>query len=116
MSTPVKSPKQSPSFASLDPELQRGRLKFEGRITLLSLAAGFPAVGLCAVLLWYDGYSAQIQWTVDLLLVLLWLGISFNLKTRIIRPLQTLSNILAAAVVAGGEEARLEAVPGDALG
>ena len=96
MSTPVKPPKQSPSFSSLDPELQRGRLKFEGRITLLSLAAGFPAVGLCAFLLWYDGYSAQVQWTIDLFLVLLWLGISFNLKQRIVRPLQTLSNILAA--------------------
>src|ERR1043166_718573 len=96
MSTPVKPPKQSPSFASLDPELQRSRLKFEGRITLLSLAAGFPAVGLCAFLLWFDGYSAQVQWTVDLLLVLLWLGISFNLKTPILRPLPTLSHILPA--------------------
>ncbi|HET7287172.1 MAG TPA: hypothetical protein VFI71_06860, partial [Pyrinomonadaceae bacterium] len=94
MSTPVKPPKQ---FASLDPELRHGyRLKFERRITLLALLAGFPAVGLCALLLWYDGYSAQVQWTIDLLLVLLWLGVSFNLRTRIVRPLQTLSNILAA--------------------
>ena len=91
-----KPPKQSLSFSSLDPELQHKRLKFEGRITLLALAAGFPAVALCAFLLWYDSYSAQIQWTVDLLLTLLWLGIAFNLKTRIVRPLQTLSNILAA--------------------
>ena len=62
-------------------------MRFERRITILALAAGFPAVALAAFLLWYDGYSAQIQWTVDLFLVLLWLGISFNLKQRIVRPL-----------------------------
>src|SRR5689334_16688445 len=116
MSTPVKPPKHTPSFSSLDPELQRGRLKFERGVTLLALAAGFPAVGLCALLLWYDGYSAQVQWTVDLLLVLLWLGVSFNLKTRIIRPLQTLSNILAAIREGDYSIRGRRALTGDALG
>ena len=117
MSTPVKSPKQPLSFSSLDPELRQGhRLKFERRITLLALLAGFPAVGLCAFLLWYDGYSAQIQWTVDLLLVLLWLGIAFNLKTRIVRPLQTLSNILAAIREGDYSIRGRRALSGDALG
>src|SRR5258707_15612624 len=54
------------------------------------------AVFLVAFLLWYDSYSIRLQWTVDLFLVLLCLGIAFNLKQRIVRPLQTLSNILAA--------------------
>jgi nitrogen fixation/metabolism regulation signal transduction histidine kinase len=91
-------------------------LKFEGRITLLALAAGFPAVALCALLLWYDGYSAQVQWTIDLLLVLLWLGISFNLKMRIVRPLQTLSNILAAIREGDYSIRGRRALSGDALG
>ena len=117
MSTPVKSPKQPPPFSSLDPDFRQGhRLKFERRITLLSLLAGFPAVALCAFLLWYDGYSAQVQWTVDLLLVLLWLGISFNLKTRIVRPLQTLSNILAAIREGDYSIRGRRALSGDALG
>src|SRR5215208_1888731 len=116
VSTPVKSPKQPLSFSSLDPESKSGRLKFERRITLLALAAGFPAVGLCAFLLWYDGYSAQVQWTVDLILALLWLGISFNLKTRIIRPLQTLSNILAAIREGDYSIRGRRALTGDALG
>jgi nitrogen fixation/metabolism regulation signal transduction histidine kinase len=112
-----KAAKPAESFPSLDPELKSGkRLKFEGRITLLSLAAGFPAVGLCAFLLWYDGYSAQVQWTVDLLLTLLWLGISFNLKTRIVRPLQTLSNILAAIREGDYSIRGRRALTGDALG
>ena len=97
MSSPVKPPKNVPTLSALDPTIRGGgRIKFERRVTILALAAGFPAVGLCAFLLWYDNYSAQVQWTVNLLLTLLWLGISFNLKQRIVRPLQTLSNILAA--------------------
>ena len=117
MSTPVKSPKQLQPFSALDPELRHGhRLKFERRITLLALGAGFPAVALCAFLLWFDGYSAQVQWTIDLLLVLLWLGISFNLRTRIVRPLQTLSNILAAIREGDYSIRGRRALSGDALG
>jgi nitrogen fixation/metabolism regulation signal transduction histidine kinase len=105
------------SFSPLDPELQHGhRLKFERRITLLALLAGFPAVALCALLLWYDGYSAQVQWTIDLLLTLLWLGIAFNLRTRIVRPLQTLSNILAAIREGDYSIRGRRALSGDALG
>src|SRR5687767_7996309 len=117
VSTPVKPPPKHPSpWASLDPALTRSGLKFERRITILALAAGFPAVALCAFLLWYDGYSAQIQWTIDLLLVLLWLGIAFNLKTRIVRPLQTLSNILAAIREGDYSIRGRRALTGDALG
>lgn len=90
-------PKNVSSFSSLDPELRRHRrLTFEQRVTFLALAAGFPAVLLCALLLWIDGYSGRVQWTVDIFLIVTWLGIAFNLRQRIVRPLQTLSNILAA--------------------
>src|SRR5260221_13741630 len=91
-------------------------MKFEMRLTFLALAAGFPAVLLCAFLLWYDSYSLRLQWTVDLLLVLLWLGIAFNLKQRIVRPLQTLSNILAAIREGDYSIRGRRAASGDALG
>jgi nitrogen fixation/metabolism regulation signal transduction histidine kinase len=113
----VSKPQKPESFHALEQQLgHRGRIKFEGRVTLLSLAAGFPAVGLCAFLLWYDNYSAQVQWTIDLLLALLWLGISFNLKQRIVRPLQTLSNILAAIREGDYSIRGRRALSGDALG
>jgi len=117
VSSPVKPPNQTITLQSIDPTLQRGsRLKFEKRVTILALAAGFPAVALCAFLLWYDGYSAQVQWTIDLLLVLLWLSISFNLKSHIVRPLQTLSNILAAIREGDYSIRGRRALSGDALG
>ena len=91
-------------------------MRFERRITLLALAAGFPAVVLVALLLWYDSYSTRLQWTVDLLLTVLWLSIAFNLKQRIVRPLQTLSNILAAIREGDYSIRGRHAASGDALG
>src|SRR5688500_7603016 len=117
VSSTTKPQKQVTHLSSLDPSLKSGgRMKFERRITFLSLAAGLRGVCLCAFLLWYDGYSAQVRWTVDLLLALLWLGISFNLKTRIVRPLQTLSNILAAIREGDYSIRGRRAAIGDALG
>jgi two-component system, NtrC family, nitrogen regulation sensor histidine kinase NtrY len=113
----VSTLQKGTSFSSLDPSVGgKTRLKFEKRVTLLSLAAGFPGVALCAFLLWHGNYSAQVQWTVDLLLTLLWLGISFNLKQRIVRPLQTLSNILAAIREGDFSIRGRRALSGDALG
>ncbi len=91
-------------------------MKFEKRVTFLALAAGFPAVCLCAFLLWYDNYSARVQWTADLFLAIFWLSIAFNLKQRIVRPLQTLSNILAAIREGDYSIRGRRAATGDALG
>jgi len=115
---PVPKPaKHVSTISSLDPALRRGgRLKFEKRVTFLALAAGFPAVCLCAFLLWYDNYSARVQWTADLFLAIFWLSIAFNLKQRIVRPLQTLSNILAAIREGDYSIRGRRAAMGDALG
>jgi nitrogen fixation/metabolism regulation signal transduction histidine kinase len=80
------------------------------------MAAGLPGVVLCALLLWLDGYSSRVQWTVDLLLVVFWLAISANLKNRVVRPLQTLSNILAAIREGDYSIRGRRATSGDALG
>jgi two-component system nitrogen regulation sensor histidine kinase NtrY len=115
MSAPLK--KTTSTIQSLDPAFKRGgRLSFEHRITILSVAAGLPAVALCAFLLWYGGFSGRLQWTVDLFLVLTWLGVAFNLKARIVRPLQTLSNILAAIREGDYSIRGRHALIGDALG
>jgi nitrogen fixation/metabolism regulation signal transduction histidine kinase len=105
------------TFSSLDPDLRRGgRLSFEQRITLLALLAGFPAVALCGLLLWLGGYSARIQWTVNLVVVVVWLSVVSSLKQRVVRPLQTLSNILAALHEGDYSIRARRATSGDALG
>src|SRR4051812_14295882 len=115
VNTPPKSPKTT-QFTHLDPALRGNHLKFEGRVTALTLAAGFPSVALCAFLLWFDGYSGRVQWTVDLLLLFLWLAVSASLKNRVVRPLQTLSNILAAIREGDYSIRGRRAASGDALG
>ena len=57
-----------------------------------------------------------MQWTADLFLVIFWLSIAFNLKQRIVRPLQTLSNILAAIREGDYSIRGRRAAMGDALG
>jgi nitrogen fixation/metabolism regulation signal transduction histidine kinase len=115
VSTPAR-PEPTTTFSHLDPGARGARLKFERRVTVLALAAGLPSVALCALLLWFDGYSSRVQWTVDLLLVCLWLGVAASLKNRVVRPLQTLSNILAAIREGDYSIRGRRAATGDALG
>lgn len=104
-------------FATLDPALRHtSRLTYESRITLLAVLAGLPAVILSIFLLWYGGYAVRTQLTVDLLLIIVWLSIVFNLKERVVRPLQTLSNILAALHEGDYSIRARRATSGDALG
>ena len=63
---------------------------------LLALAAGFPAVAATLGLLWYGGYSGKVSWTVGVPVVGLWLAFGLVARERVVRPLQTLANLVAA--------------------
>ena len=66
------------------------------RIFLLSLLAGLPAVLATLGLLVAGDYSAKISWTVGSLVVAVWLAVSAAVRERVLRPLQTASNLVAA--------------------
>ena len=68
----------------------------ERRVFLLALVTGAPAVIATLILLWRGGYSGKVQWTVGLVVVSCWLITAAVLRERVVRPLQTLSNMLAA--------------------
>ena len=72
------------------------RLRFDQRILLLALAAGFPAALVALILLWTGPYTPKVQWTLTVLIVGVWTGCSFSVRHRVVLPLQTLSNLLAA--------------------
>ncbi|HEU5078339.1 MAG TPA: ATP-binding protein [Opitutaceae bacterium] len=66
-------------------------------ILLYALLGGAPAVAITLIILWCTGdYSAYAQWTFTILVLSSWLGFAFALRTRVTRPLQTMSNLLAA--------------------
>lgn len=62
----------------------------------MALAAGAPAVLVSLVLLWAGDYTPKVFWTLLTLIVCFWLGFSFAVQGRVVRPLQTVSNLLAA--------------------
>jgi two-component system nitrogen regulation sensor histidine kinase NtrY len=84
--------------SALDPTSSRSdsRLRFDQRILLLALAAGFPAAVVALILLWTGDYTPKVQWTLTVFVVGVWTGCSFSVRHRVVLPLQTLSNLLAA--------------------
>src|SRR5881392_734842 len=72
------------------------RLRFDQRILLLALSAGLPAALVALILLWTGDYTPKVQWTLTVFIVGVWTGCSFSVRQRVVLPLQTLSNILAA--------------------
>jgi len=78
-----------------DPQRRAGP-SHERHVLLLALASGLPAVVITLILLWRGGYSGKVQWTLGLIVVSAWLITAAVLRERVVRPLQTLSNMLAA--------------------
>jgi nitrogen fixation/metabolism regulation signal transduction histidine kinase len=62
----------------------------------MALAAGAPAVLVSLVLLLVGDYTPKVFWTLATLIGCFWLGFSFAVQARVVRPLQTVSNLLAA--------------------
>src|SRR5207245_2571563 len=71
-------------------------LRIDHGILLLALAAGLPAALVALVLLWTGAYTPKVQWTLTVFIIGVWTGCSFSVRHRVVLPLQTLSNLLAA--------------------
>lgn len=78
----------------------RDRLKksfnYETRVVLFALSSGLLGVGGTLFLLWRGGFSLKVQLTAGVVVVVWWVLISFAQREQMIRPLQTLSNLVAA--------------------
>src|SRR5262245_22139748 len=95
---------------------KRRQLPFETRVLLLTLGAGTPAALVGMILLWTGDFELKVQWTLTVFVGCFWLGFSFALRERVVRPLQTLSNLLGA-LLEGDYSIRSRAAPADdALG
>ena len=91
-------------------------MSHENRILLLTLASGAVGVVLALVLLWTGDHEFSTRWSLTFLVVMIWLGFAFALRSAVIRPLQTLSN-MQSALREGDFSFRVRgAKMGDALG
>jgi two-component system, NtrC family, nitrogen regulation sensor histidine kinase NtrY len=92
------------SDPQLEPELslfpakppRRSKLSFDNRVLFTSFIISVPGVLAAEVLLWIGDYSLETKWTVTLFIGLAWMVGSSMLHGQIVRPLQTLSNMVAA--------------------
>jgi two-component system nitrogen regulation sensor histidine kinase NtrY len=71
-------------------------LNHDRRVLLLALLAGLPAMALLALLLWQGDYAPRTRWTLLLLAATAWLLFAYSARETVVRPLQTLSNLLGA--------------------
>ena len=71
-------------------------LLYERRILFLALAAGLGSTLVAMILLWTGPYSSKLQWTLTVMMIIAWLSFAFTAQSRVVFPLRTLSNLLAA--------------------
>jgi two-component system nitrogen regulation sensor histidine kinase NtrY len=71
-------------------------ISHERQVLLLSFLTGLPGSVVALVLLWRLGLSTKLQWTLSVLIVWMWIGLAFAVRSRVVFPLRTLSNLLAA--------------------
>src|SRR5690606_32159306 len=62
----------------------------------MALASALPGALISLIFLWTGDHTPKVQWTLSVLIVVFYLGFAFALRERVVLPLQTLSNLLAA--------------------
>src|SRR4051812_13121192 len=88
--------RRAAGFAERLPAFANKPSAHERLVFRLTLLAGLPGVVVSMWLLWRGGYDAKAQWTFGLLIIGCWVITALVLRERVVRPLQTLSNMLAA--------------------
>jgi two-component system nitrogen regulation sensor histidine kinase NtrY len=78
------------------PGKKRIRLNYDKHILLIAFLITVPSVFVAELLLWLGDHSSELKWTVTLFVGIAWLIGSSMLHGAVIRPLQTLSNMVAA--------------------
>jgi nitrogen fixation/metabolism regulation signal transduction histidine kinase len=92
------------------------RSPLDRRILVLALLLVLPALAVAALLLWTGTFEARTRWTVTGLLIGWSLAMALTLRERVIRPLQTLANMLAALREGDFSLRARRANPEDSLG
>src|SRR5579859_5647434 len=92
----ASDPHSQPVRTAIKPLEHRFKLNFDTRILLMTLAISLPGAIVAELFLWLGNHSLELKWTVTLFIVLTWMIGSSMLHAQVIRPMQTLSNMVAA--------------------
>jgi len=72
------------------------RLTLDRLVLALALCAGLPGTIGALFLLWLGEFALKTQITFSLLVILPWMMFAFAARERVLRPLQSVANLLAA--------------------
>src|SRR5271166_868365 len=72
------------------------RLLFEKRIALFAVLAALPGIAFGSTLIWTSAWARDVKIAVTVVEFFLWLVFTLVLLEQIVRPLQTLSNVVGA--------------------
>jgi nitrogen fixation/metabolism regulation signal transduction histidine kinase len=98
------------------PPRRHPRLSHDRRILLMALGSALPGAAISLIFLWAGDSTPKVQWTLTVLIVTFCLGFALALRERVVLPLQTLSNLLAALGEGDFSIRARGARGGDALG
>ncbi len=94
----------------------RFRLLYEKRIVLFAILAALPGVAFGTTLIWTHDWTRDVKISLTVLEFFLWLVLTLALLDQIVRPLQTLANVVGALREEDYSFRARGAAPNDALG
>jgi two-component system nitrogen regulation sensor histidine kinase NtrY len=112
----ASSPQPNGQAGNRKPPRKRVRLLYEHRISLYSLLVALPGIVTSGILIWLQPWSTGSKLTVLFIVLFLWWILALVLHEQTVRPLQTLSNVVAALREEDYSFRARGANPDDALG
>jgi two-component system nitrogen regulation sensor histidine kinase NtrY len=114
------SPKlaQSEDSGRYHPPQRRRRFRplYEKRITLFAILAALPGITFGTILIWTHDWSRDTKISLTVLELFLWLVLTLALLDQIVRPLQTLTNVVGALREEDYSFRARGAAPNDSMG
>src|SRR5664279_2940190 len=92
------------------------RIFYERRIAIFAVIAALPGISIATTFIWLQPWSRDAKIALTLVEFFLWFLLTLALLEQIVRPLQTLSNVVSALREEDYSFRAREANPNDALG
>ena len=74
----------------------RTSFSLDSRVFFLAVLAGLPGSLFVLGWLWGGAHHNELRWTLSILIIGLWMGLARAAQMTVVRPMQTVSNLLAA--------------------
>ncbi len=105
-----------PAGRPLHVKFRAPKLLFEKRIAFFAVLAALPGVAIGTTLIWTSSWPRESKIALTVLEFFLWLVLTLVLLDQIVRPLQTLANVVGALREEDYSFRARGAAPNDALG